>query len=317
MGLMTSIDFDFDSYSELSLQRLMVLDKPRTDAFAEAIAEVVSEGDRVIDVGTGSGLLAMLAAKAGAAHVYGLDRAAIAQVARQLVIANNLDEQVEILHENASRFKSNEKADLIVSEWLGHFAFTEGMLQHVIACRDNNLKPGGRMLPSEVQLLLAPLDAPELYNNEGPGSWKMHVQGLDFSSLEEVEVRQAIGQKKLIDPQGVLAPGQAIVSLDLVTADVQNMWQSGELTFVAQRDGQLHGFAGWFTAQLSPSVCLDTGPHAPPTHWAQTYFPLAPVTIKKGERIFVTYALYQHPISPGCLELELTVHGERLIYTIT
>ncbi len=310
-------DFDFDSYSELSLQRLMVLDKHRTNAFAEAIAEVVSSGDRVIDVGTGSGLLAMLAAKSGAAQVIGLDRAAIAQVARRLVAANNLEEQVEVIHENASTFKSDHRVDLIVSEWLGHFAFTEGMLQHVIACRDNNLKPGGRMLPSAVQLLLAPLDAPDLYNKAGPGSWNIQVKGIDFSSLEEVEVRQAIGQKIFIDPHDVLAPGQPIVSLDLVTAGVQDIWQSGELTFLAERDGQLHGFAGWFAAQLSPSVCLDTGPHKPGTHWAQTYFPLAPLPVKKGESIVVTYALYPHPISPGCLELELTVHGERLIYTVT
>jgi len=313
----TTAEFDFDHYSELSLQRIMVLDKPRTDAFAEAISEVVGTGDRVVDVGAGSGLLSMLAAKAGAESVCGLERAAIADVARHLVKTNGLDEVVEILHENASTYESEEKVDLIVSEWLGHFAFTEGMLQHVIACRDKNLKPGGRMLPSGVKLLLAPLHSPQLYEKEGPGSWNIEVHGLDYSSLEEIEANQAIGVKTFIDSADLLAPGQTIVNLDLVAASEKDIWQSGELTFVAERDGQLQGFAGWFSAQLSPSVCLDTAPDKPGTHWAQTYLPLSPISVEKGESIAIKYALYPHPVSTGCLELELTLRGKRLIYTIT
>jgi hypothetical protein len=98
---------------------------------------------------------------------------------------------------------------------------------------------------------------------------------------------------------------------------VDDIWQSGELTFQAERDGKLHGFAGWFSAQLSPSVELDTAPGKPGTHWQQTYFARSPVPIRKGDSFDVKYALHQHPIADGCLELELTVFGERMIYTIT
>lgn len=314
---MSTADFDFDSYSELALQRFMVLDRARTDAFAAGIKEVVRQGDRVIDVGAGSGLLAMLAAKAGASTVYGLERAAIAQVARTLAKRNGLENVVEILHENASQFESTEKVDLIVSEWLGNFAFTEGMLQHVIACREKNLRPGGRMLPSHVDLLLAPLESSELYEQHGPGSWNIQVDGLDFSSLEKVEVEQAIATKTLLAPDSLLAPAQSMVGLDLAKAKEEDIWQAGQLTFVAKRDGLFHGFGGWFTAQLSPSVCLDTGPEQTPTHWEQTYFARHPERVQQGENLDVKYALHPHPVSSGCLELELTFRGQRMIHTIT
>ena len=309
--------FDFDSYSELSLQRLMVLDRPRTDAFAEAIREVVQLGSRVIDVGAGTGLLSMLAARAGATTVLGLERSSMAEIAEQVVRKNELSEQVAILREDASTFQSESPVDLVVSEWLGHLAFTEGMLPHVLACRDNNLASSGVMLPSAVELLLAPVHSDRLYNKGGPGAWDRTIQGIDFSCLEGMEVEQAVGLKTTVEPSDLMAPGQKIVVLDLKRASVDDIWQSGELRFVAGQDGPLHGFAGWFDTKLSPSVCLSTAPDAPETHWQQTYLAVKPMALKKGEEFTVRYGLYEHPIMESALELELVLGDDRYLFTVT
>lgn len=314
---MTAADFDFDSYTELSLQRLMVSDRPRTEAFARAIREVVEEGQQVIDVGAGTGLLAMLAAKAGAKKVYGLEQAAIAFTARKLVESNGLSSLVEVIQKNAASFQAPQAVDLIVSEWIGHFAFTEGMLQKVLACRDTNLKTGGKMLPSGVELLLAPLDSWHLYDDEGPGFWDTTIHGIDFSPLETAEIEQAMGIKTLVQPEELLAPGQAIVTLDLRTAEVEEIWQRGKLEFTSQRDGHLHGFAGWFVAQLSPSVYLSTAPDQPVTHWHQTYLPVRPTPVEKGETIRLEYALHQHPFDSTSVELHLITGSQNLTFMIT
>ena len=50
----------FVNYANLEQQRWMVADRPRTDAFANAIAEVVRPGDVVVDVGAGTGILSLL-----------------------------------------------------------------------------------------------------------------------------------------------------------------------------------------------------------------------------------------------------------------
>ena len=78
------MEYYFKRYGDLELQRRMVGDRPRTDAFAAAIAEVVRPGDAVLDVGTGTGILAMLAAKAGARKVYAVDQSDIADAAARL-----------------------------------------------------------------------------------------------------------------------------------------------------------------------------------------------------------------------------------------
>ena len=211
-------------YGDIELQRRMVSDRPRTNAFAAAIREVVQPGDVVLDVGTGTGILAMFAAKAGARKVYAIDATDIAEVATDLVKANGLSDQIQVLHGRAGELQLDQKVDLIISEWLGNAAFAEGMLHAVLDARDRNLTPTGRMLPSKVRVLIAPLDEPILYNTEGPGFWRERIHDLDFSSLQEVELSQGRTMQIRVEPAAVLAPGQAILELDLLTASVEDVW---------------------------------------------------------------------------------------------
>jgi len=274
-------------YGDIELQRRMVSDRPRTNAFAAAIREVVQPDDVVLDLGTGTGILAMFAAKAGARKVYAIDVTNIAEVATALVKANGLSNQIQVLRGRASELKLDQKVDLIISEWLGNAAFSEGMLHAVLDARDQYLTPTGRMLPAKVRVLIAPLDEPILYNTEGPGFWRAPIHDLDFSSLQEAELLQGRTTQIRIEPAAVLAPGQVLLELDLHTASVDDVWFEGQLEFVPVRDGVLNGFCVWFEADLSRSVLLDTGPLSPETHWSQTYMPFSPRPVRAGERLKV------------------------------
>ena len=306
-------------YGDIELQRRMVSDRPRTNAFGAAIREVVQPGDVVLDVGTGTGILAMFAAKAGARRVYAIDATDIAEVATDLVKANGLSDQIQILHGRADELQLDQKVDLIISEWLGSAAFGEGMLHVVLDARDRNLTPAGRMLPSKVRVLIAPLDEPILYNTEGPGFWREPIHDLDFSSLQEVELSQGRTMQIRVEPAAVLAPGQAILELDLLTASVEDVWSEQQLDFVPVRDGVLNGFCVWFEAELSRNVILDTGPFSPETHWAQTYMPFSPRPVRAGERVEVSVDLSFDPDSAAVrcfLGLRLGVGEHELSYLI-
>jgi len=282
------VDNYLKPYGDIELQRRMVSDRFRTDAFAAAIREVVQPGDVVLDVGTGTGILSMFAAKAGARKVYGIDATDIADVATDLVKANGLSDQIEILRGRAGELQLDQKVDLIISEWLGNAAFAEGMLHAVLDARDHNLTQAGRMLPSKVRVLIAPLDEPILYNTDGPGFWREPIHDLDFSSLQEVELTQGRTMQIRVEPAAVLAPGQALLELDLLTASMEDVWFEGQLEFVPVREGVLNGFCLWFEAELSRSVVLDTGPFSPETHWAQTYMSFSPRPVRAGERVEVS-----------------------------
>ncbi|MDG2381895.1 MAG: 50S ribosomal protein L11 methyltransferase [Pirellulaceae bacterium] len=306
-------------YGDIELQRRMVSDRYRTDAFAAAIRECVQPGDRVMDVGTGTGILAMLAARAGAESVCAVDITDIAEVAKYLIEVNDLSGRIQVLQEAADEVHLDHEVDLIVSEWLGHAAFAEGMLHAVLQARRNNLAATGRMMPSHVRVLLAPLDDPILYRNEGPGFWRTPVHGIDLSALQDVELAQGRPLQIRIEPAALLAPGQILLELDLLTTNMEDICFEGQFSFLPNRDGVLNGFGLWFEAQLSPSIELDTGPHSPETHWSQTYVAFKPQSIRAGEQLDVNvrFAYDSNPIDvQRAVDLSLAIADTELNYSI-
>ena len=77
-------------YAEFEVHRTMICDRVRTEAFRRAIDSVVRPGDVVLDVGAGSGILSVFAARAGAARVYAVERTTVAVLAQELAAANGV-----------------------------------------------------------------------------------------------------------------------------------------------------------------------------------------------------------------------------------
>ena len=117
----------------------------------------------------------------------------------------------------------------------------------------------------------------------------------------------------------MLAPGQTLLELDLLTTTLDDVWFEGQLDFVPVRDGVLNGFCVWFEAELSRSVLLDTGPFSPETHWAQTYMSFSPRPVRAGERLAVRVDFAYDPDPAEVrryVELRVGVGEDELNYLI-
>merc|ERR1712087_601942 len=113
----------------------------------------------VLDVGCGTGILSMFAAKAGAAKVIGVDMSSIVDYAKKIVEDNNLSDVVTIIRGKMEEIELPvPKVDIIISEWMGYFLLYESMLDTVLYARDKYLVPGGKMLPDRAELYVAAIE---------------------------------------------------------------------------------------------------------------------------------------------------------------
>jgi SAM-dependent methyltransferase len=263
----------------LSYHAGLLLDPHRMDAFERAIRIRVHPGDVVLDLGCGTGILAMLAARRGA-RVHAVETMEVAELARALVHANRLDDRVTVHHADIRTLPPIEPVDLVISDYLGAFLVDDLMLPAVEAAA-RWLKPGGAFCPSHVQLSLAPADVAvrELE------VWQAPFYGVDLSAA----YLPSLGQAHRVDvgPAVLLAPGAAYHA-HAPPAPLGRCDHT--LRFAIARAGVLRGLLGWFDATLAPSVVLSTAPGIQ-THWGQYLFPIAPVGVAAGDTLEVRLAL--------------------------
>ena len=150
-------------YDGPEAHQALLEDSARCAAFADAIAAAAPllKGRVVLDAGCGAGLLSLLlAAEAGAAHVYAVDASAGAcELARRVVKANGLEARVTVIHARIEAVSLPvDKVDAIVCDWMGAALLHDSLLPALAACRDRWLAPGGLMLPDVAALFVMGVD---------------------------------------------------------------------------------------------------------------------------------------------------------------
>ncbi len=260
-------------YDGLDVHRLLVGDEVRTRSFYDSIRASVHEGHVVLDVGAGSGILSLFAARAGARRVYAVERAAgAAALARQMVAANHLSEVVVVIEADAGTAILPEPVDVIVSEWLGVYGVDENMLAPVLDARDRWLKPGGVLIPSVVTAWLAPV-----HHKAGRQAtlFRTNSYGLDLSTLSPASPNQVMWLPEGAAEGDLRATPQRLWVTDCATmpAGQARTPYAAELTF--QVNGPVNGAVAWFSAEMPGAAELSNGPGLPSTHWGQFLFPIA------------------------------------------
>jgi len=285
-----------EGYAHPSIHRVMVGDRVRTDAFQQALLAQVKEGDVVVDVGAGTGVLSLFSTQAGASQVYAIERSRLAKHAAALIEHNGASDRIEVLCGEAAELCAERElqCDVLVSEWLGQFVLLEGMFGAVAAARDAWLRPGGTMIPAGFELFLAPLGAgragaPSL-EFDTPAYWSQPDYGVSFDPLLEVELD--VLHRSIPAPitgDRLLAPPQSAHVVDCHAASLDDLYFKTELTFRTTRAGTLAGFVGHFTSDLGAGVILDTSPESPQTHWEQHLFFLRPVRLEEGAELTLRF----------------------------
>ena len=263
----------------IEYHRTLIADRVRNQAFEAALRAVIKKGvTTVADIGTGTGLLALIAVKLGAREVFLYEAAEVAGVAAKVLKANGA-RNCHLIPCHSTEMVDPSKVDVVVSETLGNYALEEHIIETLADAKKRFLKPGGSLIPCRLEQFVAPVISERVQSEFD--AWD--TTGFDLSvakamSLNNIYVR-TLTAKELLE-------AKVWDTIDLGTDGRSS--RKGEANWKLKAATSVYGFATWWSAELVPRIMLSTAPDAPRTHWEQLYFPLLqPIAAKAGDTIAV------------------------------
>ena len=254
----------------------MLKDALRVLSYRSAI-ERQARDKVVVEIGCGTGILSLFAARAGARRVIAIEDSKIAEVAARMFAVNDSAGVVDLRVANSRNVDLDEPADLIIHEILGVDPFEENLLPALEDARRRLLRPGGRFLPYRLEVCCLGVELKEPLPEErylAEAREFAGLYGLDFTpflkTLEEAETppsrRMWIGDKTRFEPR-ILSEESRLFDLDFAGDDLDLAGWSASLQLQILHEGTLGGVVLFFRAHLDEQIVLTTSPLTPLTHW--------------------------------------------------
>lgn len=312
---MTSKDYYFDSYGHYAIHEEMLKDEIRTTTYKKAIEwnQHLFQDKVVMDVGCGTGILSMFAARAGAKCVIAVDCSNIVESAKKIIDENKLSHKIVVVKSKIEDIKSlprdYKEVDIIVSEWMGYCLFYESMLDTVIYARDKWLrKSGGLLFPDKAKLFLTAIED-RTYKNKKINYWD-DVYGFKMSCIKEIAMSEPLVDN--VEPKQIVTGNCLIKEVNLMKVTKEDLTFEVDFRLPVRRDEYIHAFMTYFTVDFTAchtSIGFSTSPEGNQyTHWKQTvfYFP-DELAVKKGEEIKGRFKMGPNSVNRRDLDFELEI----------
>jgi Flp pilus assembly protein TadD len=271
----------------------MMNDEVRNAAWDRAIRAAVRPGMHVLDIGTGSGLLAMMAARAGAAHVTSCEVAGlVAEAARDIVAANGFAERVTVVAKHSSALVVGEdmprRADLLVSEILSSEVLGEGAIPSIAHAFAMLLQPGAASIPRRATAVAALVGGPGL----GRHFAAEHAAGFEIAAFNRLAAP--------LQPLDLSRYRFEALSEEATVLQVAFPPRPGtdgapgafSVEFTVTRSGRCYGVAQWMRVELDESEVFVNDPRidsgGEPSGWEHLLYTFeTPVDVIAGQRVRV------------------------------
>jgi protein arginine N-methyltransferase 1 len=264
----------------------MITDGVRHRAHVDALRRYVRADSVVLDLGTGSGIYALIAAQLGARQIYAIDPNPCIQIGRQLAQRNGLSDRIDFRCALSTEVTFPERADFIVSDLRDTLPFNGKLFSSVADARRRHLAPGGVMIPTRDTVFAALVEAPAM-RREIAGPWDGTEFGLDLTPAVDVEAN--VLRAGRVAPESLLTAPLLFAELDYASSadiDLEELDYHLEATLPAERDGTADAIALWFDATVIDEITYTSGPYGPPTVYGTRLLPLrTPLTFSAGDEI--------------------------------
>jgi SAM-dependent methyltransferase len=266
-------------FASATVHFAMVRDTVRVSAYRRAIVRHCKDR-MVVEIGCGSGILSIFAAKAGARRVIAIEESTIADLAAAMFEANGVADRIELRRANSRDVSVDERADVIIHEVLGIDPFGENILPFIENARERLLAPNGILIPSAMEVCCAGFEVEDKpYLDRARACAELRelegLYGLDFGAFRRFvnEAEQNPFPRPLGDlsqtPFGrrILTDEAQLYRLDFTPGSSLDVEPRDDLRLRVVRAGSLGGVVIYFRARLDDDTFLGNSPYAPRTSW--------------------------------------------------
>lgn len=264
----------------------MIADEARMGPYVRALEAAVRPGSVVVDIGTGTGIFALIACRLGARRVYAIETSDVIEVARELARENGFADRIVFFKRDAREVDLPERGDVIVSDLRGSLPLYRDHLAIVADVRARFLKPRGVLIPARDQLIVAVVDAPRLYEwAVGPAPGPL---GVTLESMR-VRLRNATCFDRQNDPlrmDNVVSNARVWAALEYAT--VQPLPIEGRVELSVKRASTGHGLVVWFEALVGDQHGFSSAP-GQDNSYGRLFLPWSsPLGLEEGDLVAVT-----------------------------
>jgi predicted RNA methylase len=275
----------------------MLNEQKRNQAYFDALKSAITPKSRVFEIGTGSGLLSMMAAKLGAKQVTTCESVPlIAQTAQSIVADNGFEKSIKVIAKKSVDIKVGEdiaeQADILVSEIFSSELLGEHVLPSIEDAKRRLLKPGGRVIPAAGHIMIALFSGDDMRRN----------LMVDDSFGFNLQPFNAVVSKKRMIARNDLNIAMLSDGIDAFSFDFEHddffPGQNKTLNIPVKTSGRCYGIIQWIRLQMDKDVVFENHPEekSPVSNWQQcAYLFNEPVELKRGQ-IAVISALHNRAV---------------------
>uniref|UniRef100_A0A7N9D1L4 Protein HTATIP2 n=1 Tax=Macaca fascicularis TaxID=9541 RepID=A0A7N9D1L4_MACFA len=308
----------FSSYGHYGIHEEMLKDKIRTESYRDFIYQNphIFKDKVVLDVGCGTGILSMFAAKAGAKKVLGVDQSEILYQAMDIIRLNKLEDTITLIKGKIEEVHLPvEKVDVIISEWMGYFLLFESMLDSVLYAKNKYLAKGGSVYPDICTISLVAVS--DVNKHADRIAFWDDVYGFKMSCMKKAVIPEAVVE--VLDPKTLISEPCGIKHIDCHTTSISDLEFSSDFTLKITKTSMCTAIAGYFDIYFEKNchnrVMFSTGPQSTKTHWKQTVFLLEkPFSVKAGEALKGKVTVHKNKKDPRSLTVTLTLNNSTQTY---
>ena len=283
----------------------MIGDRVRLDAYAAALREVVTPESIVLDVGAGTGIMSLLACKAGARRVYAIEPSGAVQILIDAARDNGFADRVVVLQQRSTEVTLPERADVIVSDLRGVLPPHATHFADLLDARRRLLAPAGRLLPTSDSLWVAVVSAPEVFERRRR-VWQSEPHGVTLRTAQRF-IDDELEKYRASPDQLLCAP---VRWANLAYPTLTDPAVRGSGSCVITKGGFAHGLLAWFDTVIVEGIGYSNAPGTPVEIYGQILFSWPnEVALRVGDR--VAFDLRADPIGSDYLWTWTTEIGRR------